>query len=158
MGLGLHALDLVRWVTGEEVVEVSAMMDSDPSTGTLDNEVALLLRLSGGGFALVNNSRKLPWANNDLIVNGSRMRVATSNTVGTYLQGSLQVTSSGAVSHTDYSDPDVTTGLYAAMIESFSQVVSEGGQPRATGEDGLAIVKLVDAILRSVKESRAVRL
>jgi len=158
MGLGLHALDLVRYVTGEEYVEVSAMMDTDPSSGTLDNEVAMLLRLSGGGFAFVNNSRKLPWANNDLIVNGSRARVMTADTVGTYLQGKLQVESAGISSRTEFSDADAATGLYARMIESFSQAVTEGRQPLATGEDGLAIARLVDAILRSVREGVAIRL
>ncbi len=158
MGLGLHAIDVVRYVTGQEIAEVSAMMDSDPSTGVLDNEVAMLMRLTGGGFVLVNNSRRLPWANNDLIVNGSRARVSALGTVGTYLQGNLQITREGSTSQTDYADPDAGTGLYASMIEDFSRSVEERRAPMATGDDGLAMVRMVDAILQSVKERRAVRL
>ncbi len=158
MGLGLHALDLVRYVSGEEFAEVTALMDSDPASGVLDEEVALLVRLGNGGFAFVNANRDMPWATNELAIEGYRARVRTSNTVGTMLRGSLEVETENASAKFEYSDPDPATALYAAMVDDFCDAVVDGREPRATGSDGLAMVRLTEAILRSVTESRTVRL
>ncbi len=158
MGLGLHALDLVRFVTGEEVVEVTAMMDVPPGSGSVDYAVAVLLRLSGGGFALVNSSRRMPWANNDVIVNGSLARVSTLGTTATLLQGSLELASDSLSQRTEYRDPDPATGLYADMVQDFGDSVASGRQPRARGEDGLAMARIAEAVLRSAAAGRTVRL
>jgi len=122
------------------------------------DSVAMLLRLSGGGFALVESSRRLPWANNDIVVYGGRARVSGLGTVGTFLQGSLQLVSESVSWRDEYLDPDPATGLYAAMIEDFSRCVDKGEQPAATGEDGLAMARLTEAVLCSACEARTVRL
>lgn len=157
-GQGVHALDLVRYVTGEEVVEVSALMDRPPASASVDYAVAMLLRLRGGGLAVVDDSCRSPWADNDVVLYGSQARVAGRGTVGTFLQGSLELVSDGVSLHADYPDADPATGLYARMIEDFSRCMAEDRPPAATGEDGLAMTRITEAILRSVREGRAVSL
>ncbi len=158
MGLGLHPLDQIRFVTGQEPVEVTAMMDTPDPDRTVDLDVALLLRLSNGAFAVVNSSRRLPRAHNDLTVYGSKARVSTQGTVGMQFRGSLEVVGDDISLHAEYPDPDPVTGLYAAMIRDFSASVLEGRAPAATGEDGLAMTRLAEAVLQSVRQGRAVRL
>ncbi|MBI2321625.1 MAG: Gfo/Idh/MocA family oxidoreductase [Chloroflexi bacterium] len=158
MGMGVHPLDLVRYVTGEEVTEVSAMMDQPPAGASVDYAVAALLRLSGGGFAVVDNSHRSPWADNDLVLYGSQARVAGRGTVGTLLRGGLELVSEGVSLRADYPDADPATGLYARMIEDFSRCVVEDRPPAVTGDDGLAMTRITEAILCSVREGRAVPL
>lgn len=158
MGLAVHPLDLLRYVTGEEIVELSALMDNHPSTGKVDYNVVLLLRLSGGGFAMVDACRRIPLPTSDIVVYGSKLRVSTLNTVGMNLGGSLEVVDDGRQVRSEYSDPDPTTGLFARMIDDFSTAVAEGRPPRATGEDGIVMARITEAALRSAREGCAVRL
>jgi predicted dehydrogenase len=91
-----HVVDLVRFLTGEEVDEVVSMLetfvrqrplgssgaglsataDGDGRTGpvTVDDACAVLARLSGGALATLEATRMAPGSNNALAVeiNGSR--------------------------------------------------------------------------------------
>ncbi len=158
MGMGVHPLDLVRYVTGQEVVELSAFMDVMPEGNRVDYSVAVMLRLSDGALAHVNSSRRFPFGANELVVYGDRARITTRGTVGPILRGSLEFEDGGPATKTQYSDPDPDTGLFAATIEDFDSSLAQGRPPTATGEDGLAMARLTEAVLASARDGRAVRL
>jgi 1,5-anhydro-D-fructose reductase (1,5-anhydro-D-mannitol-forming) len=157
-GLAIHALDVVRYITGEEGCEFGAMMDRAATEGTAENDVAILVRMSGGGFATVHASRRSPRANNDVVVDGSKARVGGLGTVGTLLEGSLEFVTDAEIRRTDYADPDPQTGLYSLAIEDFSRCVSQGATPVATGEDGLIMTRWLEAIVRSAQQGQTVSL
>jgi len=51
--IGVHALDLIRWTTGEEFTEVMAYHGNTghPEAGDMEDQAVLSLKLSGGGSA-----------------------------------------------------------------------------------------------------------
>ena len=180
MGMGAHALDLLRFVLGREVEEATAYSDEDPASGQVDRSVACLLRLRGGACAVAVSSVHVPHAHNDLVVHGSRLRLEAQGTIGVRWQGQLAVTGEteahrqagpalspswqarlGAPIGTETTvstfpcDAPVTA-LYARLVEDFNASIEEDREPLATGHDGLAMVELVDAILRSSRERRSI--
>jgi myo-inositol 2-dehydrogenase/D-chiro-inositol 1-dehydrogenase len=58
--MGVHELDQIRWLTGQEIVGVEAVTAGPPA---VDSECAVVLvRLSGGAAAIVSLGRRFPFA------------------------------------------------------------------------------------------------
>jgi myo-inositol 2-dehydrogenase/D-chiro-inositol 1-dehydrogenase len=58
--MGVHELDQIRWLTGQEIVGVEAATGGPPA---VDSECAVVLaRLSGGAAAVVSLGRRFPFA------------------------------------------------------------------------------------------------
>ena len=59
--LGVHDMDALLWLTGETVVEVSALAGrvGVPGLG-VENAISVAMRLSGGGIATMHDSYALP--------------------------------------------------------------------------------------------------
>ncbi|MCP5152635.1 MAG: Gfo/Idh/MocA family oxidoreductase [Ectothiorhodospiraceae bacterium] len=76
--VGVHLLDLLQWVSGERLVEVSAMTRPDRRDGGSDDTFSLLGRLHRGGHAVARATREVACAGNDLVVEGTRATLATS--------------------------------------------------------------------------------
>lgn len=59
--LGVHDLDTLLWLTGEPVVEVSAMAGSvGLPRGSVEDVISVALRFSGGGIGTVHQAYALP--------------------------------------------------------------------------------------------------
>ncbi len=87
--IGVHALDLIRWTTGEEFVEVTAYQGNTghPEAGDMEDQAVLALRLSGGGSADVRLDYCRPQA---APTHGDdRLRVAGSSGVAEAMGGKV---------------------------------------------------------------------
>ena len=87
--VGVHALDLIRWTTGEEFVEVTAYQGNTghPEAGDMEDQAVLALRLSGGGSADVRLDYCRPQA---APAHGDdRLRVAGSSGVAEAMGGKV---------------------------------------------------------------------
>lgn len=157
MGMGVHALDLLRFVLGREVDEVMAFSDEDVTTSRVDTSVACLLRFGGGPHAFVSCALHVPHAHNDLVLHGSKLRIEANGTIGMPWQGSLQVTKGAETTITSFPCRNPVTDLYVKLVEDFNGSVVDGSEPLATGHDGLAMVRLAEAIIASARERKAVR-
>jgi predicted dehydrogenase len=66
-------------------------------------------------------------------------------------------TTNDTVSETaDY--PEALLPNYVAEIEDFQRAVATGGQPAATGVDGLRVVEVTLAMIESARTRRSVRI
>lgn len=153
MGTGVHVLDLLRFVLGREVVEVFAYQDSPP----IELTDSVLLKFEDGSTAHVLCSRKVAYPNNDLNVYGTAGRVRSVGTVGTDLQGTLEVTTAAGTVTRAFEADDPPRAMYVGLVEDFARAVLEGGEPAATGEDGLKVIELTLAVFESNRTGRAVR-
>ncbi len=152
MGTGVHVLDLLRFVLGREVVEVFAYQDSPP----IEVTDSILLKFDDSSTAHVVCSRKVAYPNNDLNIYGMGGRVRSMGTIGTDLQGALEVvTAAGAATET-FEAEDPARALYVGLVEDFARAVLEGGEPAATGEDGLKNIEITLAVFESNRTGRAV--
>lgn len=153
--LGVHKFDLIRYLFGEEVLEVQAVastLDKKNSQGELidvaDNLMAML-RLQSG----VLGSLRLSWTNygsedNSLIIYGSEgvLKVYTDPKYPLIIErhGERELFEMESI---QTNDNQTSTGI----IDAFVEAILTNSQPLITGEDGLRSIEIAEAITRSAK-------
>lgn len=156
--VGVHDIDLVHWITGQRAVKVFAK-----STGTslgalgVDDCVVSTITLQDGSLFTLENS----WATPRTQGKPKSFLMAVRGTEGVaevdaYEHGLNVFTATSAPNP----DSDVlyfpvlhsrATGVYRDMMDHFIDCVSTGKAPAVTGADGLAAVRVADAIMRSLE-------
>lgn len=155
----VHDLDILRWVTGQEAVEVYATGsnlgdDYIRLAGDVD-AVAVTLTMSDGSLAMLSASR-YNRAGYDvrMEVRGHRDSIA----VGLERRTPLRSLESGAAP-ADLPYPGFLerfAGAYAAEMAAFVGLVRDGGASRCTVADALAAFVLAEACEVSRRERRPV--
>ncbi|MCS6800519.1 MAG: Gfo/Idh/MocA family oxidoreductase [Chloroflexota bacterium] len=156
LNIGIHAADLLRYVTNKEVELVAAL--DDAVEGGVEELSVSSLRLDGGIFAQMLSSRRLPYPANGLVVHATRGYVRTAGTISYDIAGQVEVTLPNGRRTYEFVPPRPNYDVYVAEIEQISSVILEGGTLLATGYDGLEGVRLTHAIARSAAERRVVRI
>ena len=165
-GHGIHNIDLVRWLTSDEVVSVGACVQRDNGSG---NEVSTmaLLGLRNGGMAHVWVSWMIPPP-------GFPQSGFSARIVGD--RGLLELDAYGALrfgrdnswrvvaeqAPIDFKgkgmlDP-IRLEAYAAQGTEFIQSIRENRTPSVTGEDGRAAVAVALAAYQAAAEQRTIML
>lgn len=151
--IGVHALDVLRYLLGSEVAEVAAMTDSEPGY-RIDTTALVLLRFANGALGYVHVNQSAPHARDDIVLYGSEGRVLGANLSRPGRDGTLSVsTAAGA-----RSVPAGSHDAYRRVIEAFADAVARGRDPSPSGEDGLRSVQLTTAIAEAIRERRVVTL
>jgi 1,5-anhydro-D-fructose reductase (1,5-anhydro-D-mannitol-forming) len=154
-GTGVHAIDLLRYVLDDEIVELSAMTNAATSTlAPLETQAAALLRFAGGAIATMGCRRGIPRPANDLTVIGTQGRLTVRHGIDEVTHGTLEV---------EGVEPELTgvpvgSDMYTLQAEAFMQAAQENREPNASGEDGLRVVEALDALLESAQKGRTVQL
>jgi len=154
MATGVHVIDLVRFLTGREVVQVTAMADNPGGSRSLEWHIHILMRLEDGTLASAVSSRRTPDPCNDVVVHGSLGRLRGEGMLGTQLGGTLEVVSEGVNTRQTYTQGD----MYLNQVEAFNRCIREGGEPDASGMDGLRVCQVTVAALQSAQEGRTISL
>ena len=144
--IGVHVLDLIRFLTGEEVKEVSCHMDHIPPTA---QEIVVSARLvTQGGVVCLLDVARLPDERVGVVEwIGSQGRV-----VADWPQGRFRwVNSEGKTEEKEF--PPSKTVL--STLRAFLQGVERGTPMPITGEDGCRAVEIADACYRSAQEDGA---
>ena len=156
MGTGVHLVDLLRFVLGQEVTEVAAITDGQTESHPLEQLVTMSLRFDGGAIGTMCCGRVLPDNRNDLTVYGIDGRITGRATVGGALQGRLEVVSETINQTTVY--PHDRHAAFTAMLEEFHQAIQEDREPSASGMDGLRVVEVTLAMIESARHGRTVKI
>jgi predicted dehydrogenase len=157
LGHAVHNIDRIRWITGAEVVSVSAQMQRDPESG---NEVSTmaLLALSNGAMATVwaswqiaqptfPRSASAAWiagecGNIDLDAYGEiRLGTGTAWQIEA-VQPPIDWAGQGSLS-------PVRIEAYRRQHQEFVDAIRENREPSVTGEDGRAAVEVALAAYES---------
>ena len=156
MGSGVHCIDTLRFLLGQEVVSVAAITDGQTEDRPLENLAAMCLRFDGGAIGMMCCGRLMPDSSNDAVLYGSDGKVVLTDTLRGPLQGSLEVVSNTVNTSLTYeSDP---LGLYRRQVESFNNCLSSDQEPLATGVDGLRVVQVTIAMIESAADGRTVEI
>jgi predicted dehydrogenase len=145
--IGIHLLDLVRFLTEEEVSEVRCETDV---TGQPESHAWARLKTQRGFTCLLDVSR---------VAAGRVSRAEWLGEKGQLLaEWSAHRFSviSGTAGRTDQAVPDAPTVV--ATLHSFVSAVEEGRPVPITGRDGQRAVALADACYRSAVEGRVIKL
>ncbi|HEY8292634.1 MAG TPA: Gfo/Idh/MocA family oxidoreductase, partial [Thermomicrobiales bacterium] len=171
-GIGIHALDLLRWLIGE-AIEVQAVASTsdliDPQRRTEDSG-HVLLRFANGciGEVTVSYVLKTPhfaasWDVMPIEIYGrdGSIRMDEHDTItvtsdkigGAAGSGVFQVQTRPPVGA-----PRPPAEGMAGAADHFLDCVLNGTQPLTHGQDARASLELVEAAYRSIQEGHAVRL
>ncbi len=145
MDIGIYALNAARYLTGEEPVEVNAMIETtanDPRFKEVEENITFQLRFPSGVLANCTSSYGAPlnrfrvvgtggWAELEpaLTYDGLKMRAGTWTKIEERLQP--------VINH------------FTAEMDHFSGCVQTGKTPLTPGEEGLKDLRLIAAIYKS---------
>jgi 1,5-anhydro-D-fructose reductase (1,5-anhydro-D-mannitol-forming) len=155
VGTGIHAIDLLRFVLDDEVAEATALTDSTSSPmSPLEMRAVVLLRFSRGTLAFVRCMRNLVQSENSMRIGGTTARLDALRTLDEAARGSLV----GIGVEPAMAGVPAGTDLYALQATAFVQATESGQEPSASGEDGLRMVEVLDAVLESSRTGRTISL
>ena len=155
VGLGVHVIDLFRFLLGEEVTEVIAMTDGQTDQQPLEHIATISMRMESRIIATVSCGRMLPDTLNDFSVYGTDGRITGTATVWEARMGSVEVTSVSVNQKQVY--PYDYLANFVDEIEDFQRAVEGDREPAATGIDGLRVTQVTSAVIESARTGRAVK-
>jgi len=145
--IGIHLLDLIRFLTGAEAVEVVADL-ARRHTDRVEDLALARFRLSNGVSCFVEVSR----------VSGGRVcRVEAIGGAGQLIADvdrSLLTRIEGRAVTATEAVPDRPTVV--TVLEAFAKSLSTGAPVPVSGEDGLRAVAMAEACYRAAREGRSV--
>jgi myo-inositol 2-dehydrogenase/D-chiro-inositol 1-dehydrogenase len=135
LDMGVHEFDQIRWLTGQELIDISAIAASVTSEQPVPGDpesVAAVAELSGGAVATVSLGRRLS------VCEGCWVEV-----VGTdgYAREVFVWGDEG---------PDVIHAAVVAQLEAFAAAVRGAPQEGATGEDALRAIETAERASQSL--------
>jgi 1,5-anhydro-D-fructose reductase (1,5-anhydro-D-mannitol-forming) len=158
VGTGVHPIDLLRFVLGSEIEEVRALTDEKPPERPLDTMAYVILSFKNGVTGVVISGMLVPRSDDDLVVYGSKMKITAKNTVGMPLRGELIIEGDSLNLRATYPAEDPIPGMYIRAVEAFNKSIIDNTEPLSSGNDGLEMVRVVDAILESGRSGKAVKM
>jgi 1,5-anhydro-D-fructose reductase (1,5-anhydro-D-mannitol-forming) len=153
-GTGVHAVDLLRFVLGDEIESVAAISDRVPASGEVDRSVTCLLRFRGGCQAVVRCARGIRSPANELLLQGRDASVRVRHSLEEQTRGTIEA--EGAA--TRVSGLPAGTDMYALQLDAFALAVREKRDPDASGVDGLRTTEVTLAVYEAAASGRTVKL
>jgi predicted dehydrogenase len=165
--LGVHWIDLFRWMLGDEVAEVSGRNVKVNRQYDIEDNSFAMLRFTSGAIAALNISYTVP----DAFPAGRDLYLSVRGTRGVIswapaYEGEKDVLFVCS-DHPDFSgSPRRQLGFelqpakgYSGFmgleyVRDFVAAVRSGGKPAITGEDGLAALRVVEAIYKSAEKKK----
>lgn len=150
-GGGIHLIDLMRWLTGREVIEVTAMGSDLPTRGSryrYPDLIAALLRFDGGGLG-----------KSTTYFNPQRTKFHALNVYGTKRVFVNDLPHAKLFSSDDPDDEDVMTTPYPGMekgdmLPEFVDAIRRGTPPALNETDIFRVMSVCFAIWDSVQTGR----
>ncbi|MBI5381214.1 MAG: Gfo/Idh/MocA family oxidoreductase [Opitutae bacterium] len=165
--LGVHWIDLFRWMLQDEVAEVSGRNVKINTRYDIEDNSFAHLQFAKGATVALDISYTVP----DSFPYGRDLYISIRGTRGV-LSWSPAYEGQKDVLHICSDDPSMTGSPRRAMefeleavkgysgymgreyIQAFAQSVLTGNEPPITGEDGVAALRVVEAVYQAAAEKR----
>ncbi len=150
----VHDADTLRFVTGREIISVSAVAERQhlSKDGVEDTAICGLV-LDGGAVGMTHESFVVPHAYTALELHGSGGSIYGAGLLTQDPVGEIRLRRDGVETAVVVGErPD----LYQVGLSAFERAVGGDGLPNCTGEDGLASVAVALAAQRSARLRRTV--
>lgn len=153
MDVGLHGVDMLRFMLGREVEAVAAFSDHDPAVFPSDDTTVMALRFEGNLPGTVGVSFGIPFANRSNVeLYGSAGSLFSVDTLGQESHGRFIMTSADG---TQAESPPVYN-QYVALVDEFVAAVREGREPVPGGADGRKAQAIALAAYESIRTGRVI--
>jgi len=169
--MGTHCLDLLEWIMGAEIVEVTGFQDLlvQKYPTKVEDTSTILARFSNGAHGIIDNYFNVPdaAAQNALELFGTKGSIIAHGTIGQDPTGNMfSILQPEELGYSANQERNVQVdrqeyhfegiGLYGQMITLFTECILQNTEPPASLTSGRHSVKVVDAIYRAVRERRVV--
>jgi len=165
--LGVHWIDLFRWMLGDEVVEVSGQNVKVNAEYDIEDNSFAHMRFSRGTIASLDISYTVP----DSFPHGRDLYLAVRGTKGVIwwapaYEGDADVLNvcsdssgfAGSPRRTLQFELEPTPGYSGYMgqqyVRAFARAILEDSEPPVSGDDGVAALKVIEAFYRSAREKQ----
>ena len=162
LGHAVHNIDRIRWITGAEILSVSAHMQRDAGNGIEESTMALLT-LSNGAMATIWESWNIAPPGFPRSASGAWIAGETGN-LDLDAYGTLRMCAN-VVAEQEPIDwkgqgmlSPVRMKAYQLQHQEFIDSILEDREPSVTGHDGRAAVAVAEAAYRSAAEGRTIQL
>ncbi len=152
--VGIYALNAARYLSGEEPVEIRAMIDDAPPHPKSDVEstVVWTMRFPSGLLAQCSTSYVYQSAKR-LHLLGTKGTIEMNPATDYYERTLTVTTEEGKTTH-----KVAYRNQFAEEMDHFAACVRSGDTPRTPGAEGLRDVRLMQAIYRAARTGRTVRM
>ncbi len=146
--IGVHCLDTMRYILGDEVEAVGALRRPEPDETHTESTAEMILRFRGGVMANIMVSFETDLRTIVLEVVGSKGSVTCRNFSLSKFSPTLSLTEVTEPEHPRTTESTIEVGnLYAAEIDHFSRCIMDGSDPLVPGEEGLKNQMVLDAAM-----------
>jgi 1,5-anhydro-D-fructose reductase (1,5-anhydro-D-mannitol-forming) len=150
--VGVHGLDFLRVLLRSDPVEVFAMFDNTPGSGTVEMLALITMKFGNGALVHYNANERLRDPLNDIVVYGSAGRILGRAFTRSRSDGEMTVLTDAGETVTSYPAPEA----HRLSVVAFTRAVLDGAEPDASGLDGVRSAQICEAIERSARERRLV--
>lgn len=142
-----HSIDLLRFLFGE-ITEVTAFVDTLAARYEVEDTASSILRLSNGAHAVVTSH----WSTGDPDESRNAL-LEIQGTAGTIISAPLHDKfSRGTLTVDMHQESDVyefERSTHHEVLEDFAVTIAEGRLPTITASDGIAAMRVVEAVYES---------
>lgn len=155
MAIGVHLIDLLRYVSGLQVEAVTAFSNGRPA----DSHTNALLRMTGGVIAHFETGRGYARPLNELHIYGSEGTITTRGAIvgghsGIYIGATVSYSNLWGERSGGYSAERV----FVDEVADFVRAVESKTSPLANAADGVAAQRIIDAVYQSADTGRTIEL
>jgi 1,5-anhydro-D-fructose reductase (1,5-anhydro-D-mannitol-forming) len=148
-----HMLDLIPWMTGLEYREIAAFSHPDRRDGHADDTMAILARLGDRCNAIVRASREIPFARNDLSIEGTKGLLSTSPLRWTD-EYRLEVKTAEGTREERFTP----TPVYRREIEAMEAELRGERSVLPDANEATYMIEVANAVIASIEDRRAIAL
>jgi predicted dehydrogenase len=157
MDMGIYSLQAARYMTGEEPVAVTAREStdrSDPRFHEVEDMIEWTLDFPSGAIGQCMSMYSA--AQNHILLMGSEGRIELEP--ATRYDGNHMWTGKDGREVAITPPPGPGRTQFAGQLDHMAECVMTGREPIVSGEEGLRDLRIIEAIYRSAREGRTVRL
>ena len=166
MDMGVHCVDLIRYITGLEVQEAAGICGNQVFKYSVEDAGAVIMKLSNGAIAYVDANFNIPDAAAKCKIEfyGTKGSIFAQGTISQVEGGEIEVlcadSSAGYDANQDRNDVaplevSVEFGnMYTKEIESFGRAVAGTAPVAITAKDAIASQKVIEAAYESSKSKQ----
>ena len=164
MDMGVHCVDLIRYITGKEVVEAAGLAGNQVFKYSVEDAGAVIFKLENGAIGYVDANFNIPDAAAKCKIEfyGTKGSIFAQGTISQVEGGEIEVLCADDAAGYDASQNrgdvvpmqvDVVFGnMYTKEIESFGKAVAGEGEVAITAHDAIQSQKVIEAAYASNKD------